>query len=188
MSKLPMHGSQLQQHPSLYPLAPVSAQYPCSQRAQTTQLSWRTPFFRVGNGSAFAACMCLVRQSLYPWRQPAGSVASQIINSNNLRVEVPHSFLPQPTGNPHISSVITIYSFALQQHPADSVVNLNPAMLGAVQNTLWPHSPSLTELMLSDMKGKRSQHPQPGTPWPLVPALYMEFSSWSTRTRRQWEL
>lgn len=65
-AKLPMHGSRLQQHPSLYPLAPVSSQYPCSQRAPTTQLSWKPPFFRVGNGSAFAACVCLVRQSPCP--------------------------------------------------------------------------------------------------------------------------
>lgn len=65
MSKLPIHGSRLQQHPSLYPPAPVSLQYHCSQRAQT-KLIWRTPFFRVGNGSAFAACMCLMRQSPCP--------------------------------------------------------------------------------------------------------------------------
>lgn len=132
--------------------------YHCSIPAlkELKQLSWRTPFFRVGNGSAFAVCTCLVRQSPCPWRQSAGSIASQIINSNNLRIEVPRSFLPQPTGNPHISSVITIYSFAPQQHPADSVMSLNPAMIGTVQKTLRPHSPSLTELMLSDMKGKRS--------------------------------
>lgn len=63
----------------------------------------------------------------------------EIINSNNFRVEVPHSFLPLPTGNPHISSVIPIYSFARQQQPADSAMNLTPAMVGAVQ-TLCGHT------------------------------------------------
>ena len=60
-------------------------------------------------------------------------------------------------------------------------------MLGAVLNTLGPHCPSLTELMLSDVKGKRSQHPWPGTPWPSVPAPHPGFGSRSTRTRRQEE-
>lgn len=33
--------------------------------------------------------------------------------------------------------------------------------------------------MLSDMKGKHSQHPRPGTAWPQLPVPYVEFSSWS---------
>lgn len=152
---------------------------PCSQRAQTTCLGWRTPFFRVGNGSAFAACMYLAQHSPGPWRQPAGSIAMEIINSNDFRVEVPHSFLPLPTGNPHISSVIPIYSFARQQHSADSVMNLTPAGLGAVQTLCGHIVPSLAGLMLSDMKGKHSQNPRPGTAWPQVPVPYVEFSSWS---------
>lgn len=150
---------------------------PCSQRAQTTCLSWRTPFFRVGNGSAFAACTYLAQQSPCPWRQPAGSIAIEIINSNNFRVEVPHSFLPLPTGNRHISSVISIYSFARQQHPADSVVNLTPAMVGAVQ-TLCGHIGPLWQGWCSQTWKRNSlsipgqaqlDHRYPCPTWSLVP-------------------
>lgn len=184
MSKQPMHGSCLQQHPLLYPLTPVSSQYPCSQRAETTQLSWRTPFFRVGNGSAFAVCTCLVWQSPCPWRQSAGSIASQIINSNNLRIEVPRSFLPQPTGNPHISSVITIYSFAPQQHPADSVMSLNPAMIGALQKTAATQSlPHRADALRHEREALPASLPRHTLT--TVPAPYTEFSSQSTRTKRQ---
>lgn len=66
MSELPMHGFQLQQHLLLRPSAPVSSQHPHSQRARTTQLSWRTPFFRVRNGSDLLPASASLNRALVP--------------------------------------------------------------------------------------------------------------------------